>query len=107
MKKVLCVFLVFISGFSAQSAAVTDADIDRLTTYAIVLGRAAACGVDVEVESKRVGGWMDRRFSKSDQQVYLPIFFEGAQMAASDQSSGRSPESCSEAINSFNRFKWP
>lgn len=107
MKKLFGLLLVFITSFSAQSYAVSDADIDRLTTYAIVLGRAAACGVDVERESERVGGWIDRRFSKSDQQVYLPIFFQGAQMAASDQSSGRSPESCSDAIKSFNRFTWP
>ncbi|WP_302356715.1 hypothetical protein [Alcaligenes sp. YSL9] len=107
MKKIFGFLSIFIMGFSVQSYAVSDADIDRLTTYAIVLGRAAACGVEVEAESKRVGGWMDRRFSKSDQQVYLPIFFEGARIAALDQSNGTSPESCSDAIKVFNRFTWP
>ncbi|MGN5537820.1 hypothetical protein [Alcaligenes sp. Lyrl_28] len=107
MKKIIVLSFFGLLGVVAQVHAVSDADIDKLTTYATVLGRATACGVDVERESARVGKWMDKRLSKSDQQTYLPIFLVGARMAAQDQASGESPESCSSVVRTFNSFTWP
>lgn len=87
----------------------SPADIDKLTTYAVVLGRAVACGVNIEDASRRVGLWMDRRFppGSTDQKTYLPIFIDGVSYHAQQQKSGKSPDPCSAVLRSFNGFPWP
>jgi len=102
-----------MTGFLAMpipsSNAATDADIDKLTTYAVVIGRAVACGVDIKPAMKDVGRWMDRRFppGSSDQQTYLPIFSQGVQYHAQQQADGNSPDSCSSVRRTFDRMVWP
>ncbi|MEX2125585.1 MAG: hypothetical protein WD795_16980 [Woeseia sp.] len=89
--------------------AATDADIDKLTTYAVILGRGVACGADVATASERVGRWMDAKFppGSKDQQTYLPIFMAGVQHHAQQQRDGKSPDSCGEVLRTFNQFPWP
>ena len=69
---------------SGETLSATDADIDKLTTFAVVLGRGVACRADVEPAMKRVGRWMDVKFppGSRDQQIYLPIFMEGVRHLA-------------------------
>lgn len=87
----------------------SSADVDRLTTYSTILGRAAACGADTSSAMGRVGRWMDRRFppGSSDQKKYLPVFMEGVRYAAKQQRAGRTPDSCSQALKTYRRFNWP
>jgi len=90
------------------SHAATRADIDKLTTYAVMLGRATGCGIDTERAAGQVGAWMDKRFppGSKDQQTYLPIFIEGWKMHAERQRSGRSPDTCSQVQREFESIKW-
>lgn len=82
---------------------------DRLTTYAVVLGRATACGVDTSVGAQRVGAWMDRVMppGSADQRTFLPIFVEGTQMHARRQASGQSPDTCAQVRTTYARMVWP
>jgi hypothetical protein len=104
MSILLGAFLL-ISQFITYAA--TDEDVDRLTTYAVVLGRAIACGVDVKDASSRVGSWMDRTFSNKEKAMYLAIFAEGMKYHAEQQRAGRSPDSCTSVRNSFAKIPWP
>jgi len=91
---------------NAQAA--SRADIDRLTSYAVILGRAIACGIDTQEASVQIGKWMDKRFppGSKDQQTYLPIFIDGVKYHAEQQRAGRSPDSCSQVRHSFSKMKW-
>lgn len=94
---------------SHTATAASSADIDKLTTYATILGRAVACGNSIEGPMRRVGRWMDRVFppGSSDQKTYLPVFMEGVRYHAQMQKDGRSPDSCSAVQSAFNGFPWP
>lgn len=94
---------------SASSNAASDADIDKLTSYAVFIGRAIACGANTSYASGRVGAWMDKKFppGSKDQQIYLPIFIAGVKYHAEQQKSGHSPDSCSTVLHQFNLVSWP
>ena len=97
-----------IAGVPVANAA-SSADIDQLTTYAVVLGRAAACGANIDDPSRRVGRWMDKVFppGSSDQKKYLPIFMAGMAHHAQQQKEGKSPDTCTVVLRSLNGFPWP
>jgi len=100
-------FLSVIISTTAIGASSTD--IDKLTTYAVILGRATACGINTKDASSRVGYWMDRIFppGSEDQITYLPIFLAGMQHNAEQQASGNSPDDCSAVTRAFNTTPWP
>lgn len=87
----------------------TAQDINKLTTYAVILGRAISCGADVGSASQRVGRWMDRVFppGSTDQKTYLPIFMEGTRYHAEQQKLGKGPDSCSSVLRTFSSFPGP
>jgi hypothetical protein len=86
----------------------TDADVDRMTTYAVILGRAMGCGVSVSGPAGRVGAWMDRIFTDNDEKARMvTIFTQGVLHHATLQSEGRSPDSCPEAVRGYNETPWP
>lgn len=111
MKK-LAFSLIAISvlgSLTNSTFAASARDIDKLTTYSVVLGRAAACGGDIDGPSRRVGAWMDRVFppGSSDQKVYLPVFMQGMQYHAQQQATGKSPDSCAAVLKTLRGFPWP
>jgi hypothetical protein len=97
------------SGLSEVQSSSTEQNIEKMTTYAVILGRAVGCGVDVSEESRMVGVWLDRVFppGSKDQQIYLPIFASGMKHHAEQQSRGNSPDSCSSVRREFNLINWP
>jgi hypothetical protein len=112
-KKLFFVAIIFIFAnvfcVPTFTIAASDSDIDKLTTYAVILGRAIGCGINTDYEMRRVGAWMDKKFppGSSDQKTYLPIFLQGIQYHAKQQSSGNSPDSCPQVRKSFKRMQWP
>lgn len=78
-------------------------DIDRLTTFAVMLGRAIGCGLaESDSITLQVGTWVDKKFppGSADQRAYYPIFLEGIRLNAEAQAKGRSPDNC----NAVSRF---
>lgn len=88
--------------------AASEKDIDKMTTFAVILGLAIGCGIDTAQASKAAGSWFDRRFppGSKDQKTYLPIFTEGIKMHAQNQASGRSPDTCADVSRQFKLMKW-
>lgn len=72
---VMVVIVSVVEPLPANAA--SDTDIDRMTSYAVILGRAAGCGINTDKESRRVGKWMDRVFppGSKDQKIYALIPF--------------------------------
>jgi hypothetical protein len=63
-KAALLLTIAVISSLSLSSVAFayTERDVDRLTTLAVIYGRAVACGADVEASIRRTGSWIDSTF---------------------------------------------
>ena len=103
---IIVTILPVVFWYSTAYAA-SDQDIDMLTTYTTILGRAAACGIDTKKPGKRVGKWMDRTFSPEERVTYLKIFAIGVAYAAQMQSEGQSPDSCFDVRRTLDGFPWP
>jgi hypothetical protein len=108
MKLVGFCALVFATLAPTTAHAASEADIDKLTTYAVILGRATACGINTQQAAAEVGKWIDKRFppGTKDQRIYLPIFIEGWKYHADQQRAGRSPDNCSQVKQTFNSMRW-
>lgn len=109
MRKILAGLFVVATSLTSPCHAATDSDIDKLTSYAVVLGRSVACGLSIKEPMSRVGKWMDVHFppGSDDQKIYLPIFLEGIKYHAQQQKSGKSPDSCIKVGQAFDGFPWP
>ena len=84
-------------------------DVDKLTTYAVVLGRSISCGVNTADVSKRIGRWFDEAFTlgTAGHATYLVVFSEGVKLNAEQQRAGHTPDSCTTITKNFNSFPWP
>ena len=81
------------------------AAIDRLTTYASIIGRGMACKVpSASNNAARVGAWMNREGLAKQ---YGVAFLEGIRIAAEQQYRGETPDSCSTVTSRFESFPWP
>lgn len=103
------VYLFILLSFPIAGFAATEEDIDKLTTYAVLLGRASACSIDVGGPAKQVGAWLDRKFppGSDDQQRYLPIFIAGMTHHAKQQKNGQSPDTCDDMRRVISTTPWP
>jgi hypothetical protein len=80
---------------------------DTITTYAVYIGRAVACGQDIGRPMEYVGAWMDQCFDSSERATQLGIFEAGTRTHATNQKNGNSPDSCEQVIKSFKKVTWP
>ena len=103
---VLLAMAACLSVAASSEAGITQ-DRDKVTTYGTIMGRAVACGEDISYSSKRVGAWMDRAFNGKEKSTQLVVFTTTIQYAASEQSAGRSPDSCTSAVRAYKKVNWP
>jgi len=85
---------------------------DRMASYAAIIGRATACGANPKNALSKVGAWMDRWFSELNittkmQSSYLIIFMQGTEFHMNQQQTGKSPDTCKDAMHTFNIIRWP
>lgn len=99
--------VIFMSTLSGTVNAATESDYDKTTTYAVLLGRAAGCGLDTSYPTKRVGSWIDRTFKGNDRAFQTIIVAEGMKHNAKEQAAGRSPDTCAAVKRAFNNTRWP
>lgn len=94
---------------AVSSIALANQNVDKMTTYSVLLGRAIGCGMDVEKQMERVGTWMDKVFppGSSDQKALLPIFIQGIMDNSKAQADGKSPDTCSQVRATISKTKWP
>lgn len=85
------------------------ANMDRLTTWAVLIGRGQGCGIDTSLEISRVGAWLDQVAppGSSDQQVMLPVFMATVTQNARAQLAGQSPDGCATVMREYQRHAWP
>jgi hypothetical protein len=90
----------------AQAA--SKADLERMNNMALLLGRAAGCGLDTDRATGVIGAWFDQTFPPGsiDQKRYLPVFTREIRRHAEQQQSGKSPDSCADIAEAFHTMRW-
>ncbi|WP_027176851.1 hypothetical protein [Desulfovibrio aminophilus] len=89
------------------AAAPSPDDVDRLTSYAVILGRAGGCGRDTTREAERVGRWIERRFPEESRAAYFAVVMTGMAREAEAQHRGERPDSCAEVLRVYDSTPWP
>jgi hypothetical protein len=96
------------SGIIVPAARATDRrDIDKMTTYAVIMGRGMACGASWRGAYDRVSDWLVTTFSGTEGAMLAMIFVEGMRYHAEQQSKGLSPDNCSAVRATFHQMPWP
>ena len=110
MKKILFAMMsaaLLWQGSTCVVRAADAGDVDKLTTYAVILGRGAGCGFSVSKEMRQVGRWIDRTFVGREKNTYLKIFMAGVEQNAEQQAAGKSPDSCASVRKTIDNTVWP
>lgn len=83
--------------------------IDRVSTYAVLIGRGAACGIDTRGPAGRVGAWLDRVAppGSAAQQTLLPMLMQQSRYHAEQQASGNTPDDCATVARAIRGHPWP
>lgn len=94
---------------SSSTPAVSPQTIDRLTTYAVLIGRATACDANGSEAFNRVERWFNSQVPPESalHQVHWTIFLEGMRHHMRLQRDGLSPDNCSEVLRVFHGIRWP
>lgn len=92
-----------------KPGATAASDLNKLSTYAVVLGRAVGCGIDVSEASRRVGSWVDVTYvpGTKEHASYTLAMAQGIANEAARQRSGKSPDSCSVVRAQTASMPWP
>lgn len=95
-------------GLAPVAKAASEADLKRMNNMALLLGRAAGCGLDTERATGVIGAWFDQTFPPGsiEQRRYLPKFAQEIRRHAEQQQSGNSPDSCADIAEAFRTMRW-
>ena len=75
MKIILFILTFIVCGYNFSYSA-TNSDIEKMTAYAVILGRGSACSADnIENYSRRVGRWIDNTFTQSEKKTIFTNFY--------------------------------
>ena len=106
----LAVFATLLLGAAAApvAQAASEAELERMSSLALLLGRGIGCNLETRRASAMIGSWFDQTFppGSSEQQRYLPVFAEEVEHHARAQRSGDSPDSCADVANAFYTMRW-
>lgn len=95
----LCTALLCVSSASA----IEDAVYDQLTGFTTVVGRAAACDIDVSDVQVELIGWVNREFGE-ERQLGFDLYLMGLTMSAKAQQEGTSGVDCNQVALDYAKF---
>ncbi|MDP3750077.1 MAG: hypothetical protein Q8Q88_23885 [Phenylobacterium sp.] len=84
-------------------------NMDRLTTYAVLIGRATGCRFQTGPLDDRVRKWIIGATSNSraDRDVMFAVWQAGIRENAYAQLEGRSPDDCDAVARGIHGHRWP
>jgi hypothetical protein len=102
-----CALALGAAGAPGAQAA-SEADLQRMNNMALLLGRAAGCGLDTARATDVIGAWLDQTFPPGsiDHKRYFPVFTRELRRHAAAQQSGQSPDSCADVAQAFSTMRW-
>ena len=96
------------SGLGPAGLAASPADLVTMSQMALLLGRAAGCGLDTRGATRAIGAWLDRTFppGSADQARYLPDFTADVRRHARQQQQGETSDSCADVAQALKALNW-
>jgi hypothetical protein len=93
---------------SPVALAASAADLETMSSMALLLGRAAGCGLDTRRATGAIGAWLDQIFppGSADHMRYLQAFGDDVRRHARQQQQGDTPDSCADIAEAFNAMNW-
>jgi hypothetical protein len=108
--RTLAAAAVLLLGLAAAPRAQTapDAELERLESIALLLGRAIGCALDTERAAGQIRLWFDQTYPPGSEarQRYLPVFERAVHFYIAQQQSGNSPDSCAEVSDALATLGW-
>jgi hypothetical protein len=103
----LCSLLVGAAAARVTEAA-SAADLETMSRMALLLGRAAGCGLDTQRAVKAIGAWLDQTFppGSAEHTRYLQAFGADVRRHAQQQQNGETPDSCADVASALNAVDW-
>lgn len=95
---------VVASGIAAPAAADIEGYRENLKiviNYGVVIGRATACGLNMEYASAHARMWMTRTFEYDDIATAEDLFERARQYHIDLQRTGQSPETCESVLRTL------
>ena len=89
-----------------MAKAASEAEVERLSSLALLLGRGIGCKLDTKRASGVISSWFDRTFPADEQGHYLPVFAQEVEQHAREQHRGDSPDSCADVAHAFYTMRW-
>lgn len=78
-----------------QRRSLTNGQIDRMTTFATIIGRANGCGFTTSTQTRNLVTWLTQNVSDpTAREAYLETASIAADLAAAQQRSGATGDSC-------------
>jgi len=103
-------FTMLLVGMAVAPAAqaASEAEIERLSSFAMVLGRGIGCNLDTKRAAVMLENWFDKAFppGSGEQEQYRPVFAAEVKQYARQQRSGDSPDSCADVAQAFYTLRW-
>ena len=103
----LCCLLLGAAAAPAAMAA-SAADLESMGRMALLLGRAAGCGLDTQRAVKAISAWLDQTFQpgSAEHTRYLQEFGAAVRRHARQQQKGESPDSCADVADALSAVNW-
>ena len=80
---------------ATRTSQLTDAQIDRMTTFATMIGRGIGCGLDVGSQTRSMGNWLNQNVRDNEtRRAYTAVVETAVQTAAVQQAGGQTPDTC-------------
>ena len=100
--------LLLGTSVTPAARAASEAEIERLSSLALLLGRGIGCNLQTKRAAAVIGGWFDKTFPPGSeaQERYLPVFAEEVEQHARQQRTGGSPDSCADVAHAFYTMRW-
>jgi hypothetical protein len=99
--------LLLGNSLAQPAQAASEAEVERLSSFALLLGRGIGCNLDTKRAAGVIGSWFDNTFpGEEEQERYLPVFAEEVEQHARQQRSGDSPDSCADIAHAFYTMRW-
>jgi hypothetical protein len=110
MVRIACTAIVvalLLSGSLERHAGASSLDgIEILTMYAVVLGRATACGLNTAGLATAASKWLDQTYKGADREKYMATMLYLTAQQAAEQSEGKSPDTCADVARNMAEMGW-
>lgn len=93
--------------FSNIASAASEVDNQKAHLYAILLGEAAACKIEVKEFDRRVTAWIDRTFTGQEKEGVILAFLTIGMQCIERREKGQAKDTCEDVARVLKQVPMP